>query len=246
MRTQLALFSLALTLVACTKDVADDDSATGSDSATDSDATTDSDTGAVNELEVFVVVEDFLSGVPLEGADWTFGEQQGTTDAKGEVPLSGTSGALVEFEVRAVGYRDTHSYRPISAGTGGVRFPSIDTLAGLGQALSLPLDPGKGIVAVSVFYDDAGSEQFASGVSIDLDQSYDAALVLDASSAMGLSAGSTTLAGSGATVIFVNVPPGEVALSFSSEDFSGCELGFPSVQVTAGGYVNSRYVCAAN
>ena len=191
-----------------------------------------------------VKLTDFLSGAGIEGATVSVLGQTLTSDAEGLVSFDAPPNADVAITVTGTGFRDHVIYRRTADHEAVETYPlgtdtTISTLEGV---LQLTVDDTLGIL--ELLPREAGSRAFIPGLTVDLDVAYDLGLVFDAESATGLSAGTTTLAGSPSTVIFVNATAGDVSPTFSDAAGNVCAVGPLPVPLAAGTYVIAEYECA--
>lgn len=189
-------------------------------------------------------ITDFLSGAGIEGATVSVLGQTLTSDAEGLVAFDAPPNADVAITVTGTGFRDHVIYRRTADHEAVETYPlgTDTTISTLEEVLQLTVDDTKGIL--ELLPREAGSRAFIPGLTVDLDVAYDLGLVFDAESATGLSAGTTTLAGSPSTVIFVNAAAGDVTPTFSDAAGNVCAVGPLPVPLAAGTYVIAEYECA--
>jgi hypothetical protein len=201
--------------VACGGDKDSDTTAGDADTDADADADADADTDSdVEGTQVDFELVDLLAATPVEGMDLETDIDSDTSDANGMASVKVTPDMGYEivgthpdyFDHIWVGYGandHSHSTNLVSRSAGVV----------LGTLLGLTIDPAKGVVVVTLS-DGAGNS--LAGATVSTSASYDVALVADSASATGFSPGTTTLAGSDAWVIFINVDPGDIDLDVTS------------------------------
>ena len=109
--------------------------------------------------------------------------------------------------------------------SGGRLWPDNATLGGLSAALSIPLDPTKSIVIVTVSeYDSDGDYvREVAGATVTATAAFDVALAQDSAAALGISAGNVTISGG---VILVNVAAGAFSTSVAPPTGTTCTI-FP-------------------
>ncbi|PKN56241.1 MAG: hypothetical protein CVU56_17100 [Deltaproteobacteria bacterium HGW-Deltaproteobacteria-14] len=191
-----------------------------------------------------VKLTDFVSGEVVPGATVSVLGQTLTSDAQGLVAYDAPPNADVALTVTGTGFRDHVIYRRTADHQALETYPlaTDTTISTLEAALQVTVDDTKGILELTPR--EAGSRAFIPGLTAELDVTYDVGLVFDAEAATGLSAGTTTLAGSPSTIIFVNAAAGDVTPSFSDAAGNVCSVGPQVVPIAAGSYVIAEYECA--
>ena len=197
---------------------------------------------------------DYLSNAPLPGAALSLGDQTLTTDAEGKAELTFDTWAPYHVSSTLDGYHDSHWYgfNDGEGFSGTYPMVSHSTTAMLAGALGITIDPEKGFLMIGVGEVASGSNKLGSlaGATVDLDVPYDAALVPDVASPFGISPGKTTLEGSAASVIFVNVPAGPVNVTVTPPGGYACTV-FPgnmeaqTITTFADSFSRQTYTCMA-
>ena len=209
------------------------------DAADDTDVADDEGVGTVQ-----LTLAEFLSREPIEGADITAAGASYTSDAAGEATLEIAPDARFETVIEATGF-PLHRWEdgPVTAGMNQATarlLVSDTTLATLGGALGVPVDDTKGLVIVqltraTVASDGSGFDSTGAlvGGSVSLSASSTVSLVEDASP-IGLTMGDTVgLASGSGIVVFVNVDPGEVTVTYTPPGGETCGASFGVLTDTA-------------
>ena len=244
-------------LWSCTGDKDADD--TGGDADTDTDADTDADTDTDTDTDadaetdaetvtLSVTYSEFLSSSRIEGLELTVeGGASTTTDADGLATFSLAQDSDVVITGSADGFRPMRFGYLVGTAdfAQGTLVPSNSTLAVMGSVLGMTISEDKGMVVHTVldFEGADGGFDYLADVTVDIDLAYDVALVVDSSSATGLSVGNTTLDGSRAVVIFVNVEPGELTPTYTPPDGVTCSRMNSPLTVGAGEWVSGDAWC---
>ena len=217
------------------------------------DVDTDTDADVVNDVTFKFTLNDFLNNTPIEGATVTVGEDTYTTSAAGSVELLLPENDYAKIDAEADGYPVAHFYRYIgSLDWSATRLlPSYTSISTLESLLGLNSDPEKGFLGVNVIAGDprvSTETTWLPGTSIDIDASYDIAIVSDPSQTAtgGLGVGNTTLQGAEATVIFLNVAAGPVTMNLSPPAGYSCELIPSELEIVAGDFQEASVFCQAN
>jgi|GEM_PF-1594842 len=189
-------------------------------------------------------LSDFVTGAAVVGATVEAFGQTLTTDDNGTVAVVTPPNADILVAITGEGFRDHYFYLRTRSTDAAFTYSlaTDSSIAALEAILGQQVDDGDGILAVAPRELDTLAN--LGEVTVSVDQSYDLALVFDSSSDYGLSPGTTTIVGSQATVIFVNVTPTEVTPSFTDAAGHVCDIGPASVDVPAGSYVIANYQCA--
>jgi hypothetical protein len=225
----------------------DTDPPVDTDVAIDTDPPVDTDDTDMDGVRLRGIVMDFSTKAPLEGVAYSGEGYSGTTDASGEFRIWVPAESDTLISLTADGYPRHDLYQ--WAGMGNSYFNNVmmsdATIAQLAAALQLTHDPTKCIISVSLSEWDgnASSSAHLAGVTVGMDATYDVALATDASSPYGVSPGTTTLAGGGSEVTFVNVPAGEVTLTITPPEGYVCPYGQTTIEAIAGGVVNPAINC---
>ncbi|HNC99345.1 MAG TPA: hypothetical protein PKW90_24640, partial [Myxococcota bacterium] len=190
---------------------------------------------------------DLATGRAIPDTPVTVNGEAYTTDAEGKFSLSETPGTALEMHLEVENYPAYRSYvnQPGVDLHQGFDIPSNATLSQLSRVLGITLDPNKAILVIGIFDEFVSEDEVRSveGVTVTVDVGYDEVLVRDSNSTIGYSQGNTTLPGSVANVVFVNVDAGLVTPSFSLSNGRSCELGWSAVEAPAGGFSISTYQC---
>ena len=191
---------------------------------------------------------EFFTQAPVVGATVTQGSDTQTTDASGNVTFQVQPNTNISLKLTADGYHDFYIYRPVGSidWSTTLGLASDASISSLATALGITIDPSKALVNVNVLQGDlaTGNSQ-QGGATVDLDASYDVALVTDAKSTYGISPGNTTLDGSQAAVVFVNADPGTITSTITPPTGTACDLGSNSFDVPAGAFGVASVYCHA-
>ena len=194
-------------------------------------------------VQIGLRLTDFVSTTAVVGATVAVQGQTLTSDAEGLVTFSAPPNDDVEAVVTGAGMRDHYIYlrTPDHDAVIPYALATDTTVSGLEAVLGLTVDDTKGILELALRVE--GTLESIPGLTVTLDVAAELALVFDASSSVGISAGNTTLAGSPSTVIFVNAIAGAVTPSFTDSAGYVCDVGPIPVDLPAGSYVIADYAC---
>lgn len=231
-----------------TADTVDTDATTADttpgDTASEDTDDVSADTDTTTPTGVSYRFVDFLTQAAIVGATVTYDGATYTTNDEGVVYLDLPEEEWFSLSVTGSGFRDhylssfTFPGRPAQR----VTMATDTTIAALEGVLGLTVDDSKVIVSlIARTFDANGDAANIADLTLGLNVASDLQLVFDADSTTGLSAGSTTLAGSQSGSIFVNATAGDLVPRFDHATYD-CEGPWP-IHAPAGSFVIATQLC---